>query len=74
MFGDGTTQQYAANVIAENFWSEVDDDGYHHQIFDCIIGHRSDDKAVKLGNKFYMSKSHQRMQKKTNKGWYINGQ
>ena len=57
MFGDGSKQQFAANVIAENLWSEVHDDGHHHQILDCIIGHRSDDKAISKGYEIYMSKS-----------------
>ena len=59
-------------MIAENLWFKVDDDGYHHQILDCIVGHRSDDKAIAKGDELYMSKSQRSTQKKTTKGWYIN--
>ena len=71
MFGDGSKQKFAANVIAENLWSEVDDDGYHHQILDCIISHLSDGNAVTKEDEFYMSKSNKKTRRKTTKGWYI---
>ena len=72
MFGDGSTQQFAANVIAENLWAEVDDDGYHHQTVDCIIDHKSDDTAIKAGDEYYISKnSQQPVRCKTTKGWFI---
>ena len=71
MFGDGSKQPFSANAIAENLWSEVDDDGYHHQILDCIIGHRSDDKAILKGDGFYISRSDRKTRKRTTKGWYI---
>ncbi len=59
MFGNGSKQQFATNVIAENLWSGVDDDGYHHQMLDCILGHQSDDTTIKKCDEFYVSKSNQ---------------
>ena len=47
MFPDGSLQQYAANTIAENIYSQVDEDGHRYSLLDCIIGHRTNDKAVR---------------------------
>ena len=31
-FEDGTSQAYGANIIAENLWRSVNDEGYHEDI------------------------------------------
>ena len=36
-FSDGTRQVYAANIIAEAIYSEVDDEGNKYQLFDAIL-------------------------------------
>ena len=47
MFPDGSTQQYAVNIIAENLYSQVDEDGCRYQLLDSIIDHKTDGKAIK---------------------------
>ena len=37
---DGYHQEYNANVISENLWNQVDDDGYNYDNLYEIIGHR----------------------------------
>ena len=34
MFPDVSIQQYAANIIAEHMYSQVDKDGHHYQLLD----------------------------------------
>ncbi len=41
-FSDGHTKEYAANVIAEAVYDQVDDEGYEHPILDEIIDYRKD--------------------------------
>ena len=38
-FPDGEMKPYAANVIAENIWSQVDPEGQRYVIFESMIGH-----------------------------------
>ena len=38
-FLDGEIKPYAANMIAENIWSQVNPEGQHHVIFESIIDH-----------------------------------
>jgi hypothetical protein len=45
-FSDGQVLEYAANLIAENMYSEVDDEGHHQVMFDEITNHKSDKSAV----------------------------
>lgn len=42
MFSYASVEQYAANVLADNLLSQVDDEGHPHIHFEKIIGHRVD--------------------------------
>ncbi len=44
-FQDGSTNDYAANVIAEAIYDQVKGDGYNSTLFDAIIGHEYVDSA-----------------------------
>ena len=45
-FDDGEIKEYAANFIAENMLSQVDEEGFSTTLFDCIVDHRKDDSAI----------------------------
>ena len=36
-FSDSTIREYAANIIAENMYAQVDPYGRSHSILDCIL-------------------------------------
>jgi hypothetical protein len=38
--------EYAANVIAENLYSQVDDEGHHQVMIEDIVDHKKDSSAV----------------------------
>ena len=42
MFPDGATEQYAANIIAENLIGQLDDDGRMQRLLESIEDHRVD--------------------------------
>ena len=46
-FPDGATETVTANLIAENLYSQIDEEGYQHQILKEITGHQFTDEAVK---------------------------
>jgi hypothetical protein len=48
VFPDGSSQSYAANVIAENLYSQVDEEGHSYAILQEIVDHERDDSAVTL--------------------------
>jgi hypothetical protein len=53
-FPDGHVEEYATNVVAENLYSQVDENGFDTGIFDEIVDHRSNDQAVKVSDGLVM--------------------
>lgn len=70
-FNDGVEQSYAANIIAENLYSQVDDEGRHFTMLKEIIDHEADEKAMLREHSHYRSKSGNLHPKRTTKGWKI---
>ena len=50
MFPDGAVQQYSANVIAQNLYSQVDEEDYRYQLLAGILTHRKNEQAVEKEN------------------------
>jgi hypothetical protein len=60
---DGAILEYTANTIAENLYSQIDEEGNRHLIFKAIIDHRRDNEST--------LEHHLNRKKKTVKGWYL---
>ena len=56
MFPDGSVKQYAANIIAENIFTQINEYGYRYQLLRNIVNHKKDETAVEKGNEFIVSK------------------
>jgi hypothetical protein len=69
-FPDGHTEEYAANVISENIYSQVDDDGNRFLLLGEIINHRSDHTAISIDDKFITHGSN-RILRRTTQGWFL---
>ena len=69
-FDDGEVLEYAANVIAENLYSQVDSEGRRCLTMDSIIDHKKDDTALGLDDAFIL-KDGKRHRKKTTMGWKL---
>jgi len=70
-FGDDSTAEYAANVIAENLYSQCDEDGRQHLVFKEITDHRRDSSAISKENGFDVGFNGNPHKKKTTRGWDI---
>ena len=62
-FDDGAEQAYAANLIAENLYSQIDREGHHFAVMQEIIDHEVGDTALSKDDSMYKDK-HGRMQPK----------
>jgi hypothetical protein len=71
---DGHKAAISANIIAENLFSQVDNDGHRQILFDTIIGHRTDGSEIKEENAFVVSSNGVKRRKETTIGWEINVQ
>ncbi len=47
-FPDGKVQEYAANILAENMYAQVDAEGIRHLLLGEIINHHSDQNAIHI--------------------------
>jgi hypothetical protein len=70
IFPDGHVAEYATNVIAENMFAMVDDEGYETAIIKSIVDHRCDhNKALREQEAWITSHNGNRTPRYTTKGW-----
>mmetsp|Transcript_1849 Transcript_1849/g.3781 ORF Transcript_1849/g.3781 Transcript_1849/m.3781 type:complete len:250 (-) Transcript_1849:1930-2679(-) len=72
LFPDGAVKQYAANIIAKHMYSQCDNEGYQHQILNCILDVRKNNTALCGDDGFIINKHDRKIPKKTTKGWFFN--
>jgi hypothetical protein len=71
-FPDGQTKEYAANTIAENMLSQIDDDGYSTALMQGIIDFKKDDAtAVPKSDKWVVTARGQRRLRMSTAGWKL---
>ena len=68
---DGHRAAMTANVIAENIFSQVDEEGYRHVLLDEIIDHRALDDRVSKEKGFITTSAGVKRRVQTTKGWDI---
>jgi hypothetical protein len=70
-FTDGTHEKYQANVIAENMYAQVDDEGNEFLLLKEITDHRSDGSAIQIVDGTVRSANGMEKPKKTTRGWFL---
>lgn len=68
---DGTVYRYSANVIAENIFSQCDNEGRRQAVMSEITDHRKDNTALDITNGYTMTKRGKRIPKTTTRGWQL---
>ena len=68
---DGSTEQYTANTVAENLYSDIDDEGFTFTMLNELIGHEKDESALTKEEATYTTKANRDRYKPTTKGWRI---
>ncbi len=63
-------EEYAANVIAKNIYSQVDQEGHQFVILKEIIDHHKDQTAVAIDDK-WVQHSINKTLCKTTQGWQL---
>jgi hypothetical protein len=69
-FQNGITKEYAANVIIENIFQQVDSKGNSVTYFSYITDDRNDQTALTVAVGFIFRNSHH-VPRETTKGWYL---
>lgn len=70
-FSDGTTEEYYANSIAENLFSQIDSEGRSYAILKEIIDYKSDGNAITKLDGYFTTRSGARRPKQTTRGWKL---
>ncbi len=70
-FGDGSTSEYTANLVAKNIYAQCDDEGKKHMVFKEIVDHRKDQSAISKEGGFIVSTNGNLHKKHTTQGWDI---
>ena len=71
-FQDGTYSEYAANVLLENLYQQVDDEGRSHSILSSIINHSCDEsEALSDDDAHYTTPDSTRHRRISTKGWKL---
>ncbi len=69
-FPDGHVEEYAANALVENIYSQVDAEGLRHLLLDEIINHHKDENAIHMEDKWIQGHAN-RSCRPTTKGWQL---
>ena len=70
-FTDGTREKYQANVIAENMYAEVDDEGHQYLLLQEITDHHKDNSAVPISEGTVRSANGTARPKVMTRGWEL---
>ena len=68
---DGHKESLGVNTIAENIFSQVDEEGSRFVLFDEVVNHRVDGTETMQQGAFVVSNNSGKRRGKTTKGWEI---
>jgi hypothetical protein len=69
-FPDGRSDEYTANMIAENMYAQCDIEGRQYNLMERIIYHKTDGHAVAPDDMYIKHGSNKKV-RKTTKGWHL---
>jgi hypothetical protein len=69
-FPDGRSDEYTANVIAENMYAECDAEVGQYNLMEGIIDHKKDGHAIERADMYIKNGSNTQV-RKTTKGWHL---
>jgi hypothetical protein len=69
-FEGGLIESYAANLIAEGIYSQVDDEGYQYDLISEIVDHRKGPEALTNENCHFVV-NRKKEQKRSTKVWEL---
>jgi hypothetical protein len=69
-FPDGRSDEYTANVIAENMYAQCDIEGMQYNLMEGIVDHKTDVHVVEPDDMYIKHGSNKKV-RKTTKGWNL---
>jgi len=70
-FPEGQVEEYSANIIAQNLYSQLDSEGHRFVLLEDIIDYDKNEDAVPYENRFIISNNGNIHKRRTTKGWSL---
>jgi hypothetical protein len=70
-FSEGQVEEYSANVIAQNLYSQLDSEGHRYVLLDEIVDFMKDEDAVPSEDLFVICSNGNIHERRTTKGWHL---
>ena len=70
-FRDGHSESVSANLIAQNLYSQFDEEGNRHILLADIVDHRRDERAVDKQDAFVTMGNGVKRRRETTQGWQL---
>ena len=61
----------SANLIAQNLFSQIDEEGHQHILLDDIIDYRRDERVIEKADAFVVMRNGVKWQCQTTQGWQL---
>jgi hypothetical protein len=68
-FEDGAPDVYSANMIAENMYAQVDNEGKTFALMSEIVDHKSDARAMKVADGTFVDRQGRQRPRVIRQGW-----
>jgi hypothetical protein len=69
-FPDGSIKDFTANIIAQNMYAQVDDEGWQFNIMEELVDYRKNEEAVPTTDGYVTVNGHKHP-KRTTQGWQL---
>jgi len=70
-FPEGHVEEYSANIIAQNIYSQLDSEGYRYTMMEEITDFKKNDRAVPPEERYVIGPNGNIHKHRTTKGWYL---
>jgi hypothetical protein len=70
-FPEGVIEEYSANIIAQNLYSQLDSEGHRYYLMEAIIDYKKEDDALPYEERFVVANNGNVHKRRTTKGWYL---
>jgi hypothetical protein len=70
-FRDGHVESVSANLIAQNLYEQLDDEGKRHVLLTDIVDHKRDERAIDKRDAFITMKNGVKRRRQRTQGWQL---
>jgi len=70
-FPAGHVEEFSANVIAQNIYSQLDSEGHCYLMLEAIVNYKKDENAIPMEERFVVANNSKFHKRRTTQGWHL---